>query len=279
MPELPEVETVRRGLEPEMVGRAITKVVVRRPDLRFRFPENFAQRITGHTVKAVSRRSKYIWIHLSSGETLIVHLGMSGQVNIDHDGTREIGKHNHVSFCLSNGSQIHYTDPRRFGLMDLTATPELSTHKLFVKLGPEPLGNAWSADHLYAAIKSRRSPLKAALLDQTVVCGLGNIYVCEALFNAKIHPRMPATEITRHQCTVLVTQIRSILQKAIESGGSTLRDYVRSDGGLGYFQHQFAVYGRVGQACVMPSCAGTVQRTVQSNRSTFFCPTCQIRDT
>lgn len=275
MPELPEVETVRRGLTPVMTGRTLTRVDVRRPDLRFPFPQDFAARLTGQTIDSLDRRSKYLLLHLASGQTVIIHLGMSGRMTIDPDSRKTIEKHDHVSFYLDDGQAVHFADPRRFGLMDLTETDSIAQHKLFAAMGPEPLGNTWDATHLFAALHKRRSPIKSLLLDQKVVAGLGNIYVCEALYRSQLHPETQGIEITQEDCDRLVPHVRDILTEAIASGGSTLRDYVRSDGGLGYFQHAFAVYDQEGTPCQLASCTGVIARMVQSNRSTFYCPVCQ----
>jgi formamidopyrimidine-DNA glycosylase len=292
MPELPEVETVRRGLEPAMVGARLTKVEQRRPDLRFPFPERFAERLAGQTVTSLSRRAKYLVADLSSGEVLIMHLGMSGRFLVDQGGGVEkpgvfhhehggATIHDHVVFHLSNGARVTYNDARRFGFMDLVPRPELDTCRHFDGMGIEPLGNALSGDAIARLFAGRRTPLKAALLDQRLIAGLGNIYVCEALFRAGLHPESAAgtlataTGRATEKAHRLAGIIREVLSEAVEAGGSTLRDHAQVDGTLGYFQHSFRVYDREGEPCVAPDCGGTVARLVQSGRSTFYCPACQ----
>jgi formamidopyrimidine-DNA glycosylase len=288
MPELPEVETVKRGLEPVTTGAQIIKVEQNRPDLRFPFPKNFVARLEGKTIGALSRRAKYLLLPLDSGEILVVHLGMSGRVIIgkpsDADGKKQTSRpspaHDHVVMHLSSKAVIRYNDPRRFGFMTLVENHQLSTHKLFRELGPEPLGNAFHAQHLASMAKNRKAPLKSFLLDQKTVAGLGNIYVCEALFRAGLSPLQKALSLVRKDNTTkaaeqLTTAIREVLREAIEKGGSTLRDHRLTDGSLGYFQHCFAVYGRDGEACRRPECSGTIKRLTQAGRSTYFCPQCQ----
>ncbi|MAQ81641.1 MAG: DNA-formamidopyrimidine glycosylase [Maritimibacter sp.] len=282
MPELPEVETVRRGLLPVVEGFVIDSADVRRPDLRWPFPDRMADRLAGQTVTALRRRSKYILANLSSGETLIVHLGMSGRMLIsgrmpgafvhDHAPTE---KHDHVVLEMSSGARITFNDARRFGAMDLWPTATLQDHWLLKPLGPEPLGNTFHEDYLAERLKGRNTPIKSALLDQNVVAGLGNIYVCEALFRAQIAPRRKAGRISDKRIRSLVPIIRDVLTDAIAAGGSSLRDYRQASGELGYFQHTFRVYGREDQPCTTPGCNGTVARITQSGRSTFFCPNCQ----
>ncbi len=282
MPELPEVETVRRGLLPVMEGQLIASADVRRPDLRWPFPERMADRLTGHQVLALRRRSKYILVDLASGETLIVHLGMSGRILISgeqlggfHHDHPAPEKHDHVIIDMSNGARVTFNDARRFGAMDLSPTENIESHWLLKDLGPEPLGNAFSEDYLTAALAGRRMPMKAALIDQKIVAGLGNIYVCEALHRARISPRIQAGDMSRARITRLVPVIRDVLQEAIESGGSSLRDYRQTDGELGYFQHGFRAYDRAGAPCQTFDCKGKIKRIVQSGRSTFYCPRCQ----
>jgi len=282
MPELPEVETVRRGLTCVMEGATITRARVNRPDLRRPFPENMAERLTGRRVQALRRRSKYILAELSSGETLLIHLGMSGRILVSGD---RMGRfvhdhpapqtHDHVVFDMDNGARVTFNDPRRFGLMDLMSTAMAQAHPLLAALGPEPLGNGFSEPYLAAALRGRRMPVKAALLDQRIVAGLGNIYVCEALHRAGISPRRAAGRISARRAGMLVPVIRDVLTTAIAAGGSSLRDFRQADGELGYFQHSFDVYGREGLACRRPGCKGTVARIVQSGRSTFYCKACQ----
>ena len=282
MPELPEVETVRRGLLPVMEGRLIANAAVNRPDLRWPFPVAMADRLTGKRVTALRRRSKYILADLDSGETLIIHLGMSGRMLISgamlgdfHHEHPAPAKHDHVVLDMAGGARVTFNDARRFGSMDLIATDRVETHLLLKNLGPEPLGNAFSGPYLVERLKSRNTPIKSALLDQGVVAGLGNIYVCEVLFRAGISPLRKAGQISAARVAGLVPIIREVLVEAIEAGGSSLRDYRQADGELGYFQHAFKVYGREGEACISPGCTSTIARSVQSGRSSFYCPTCQ----
>lgn len=282
MPELPEVETVRRGLQPAMEGFVIEKADVRRPNLRWPFPENMAQRLTGATVTRLRRRSKYILADLSTGETLIIHLGMSGRMQISGGPTAEfhhahpvIQKHDHVLFEMSSGVQIAFNDARRFGAMDLAPTEMVEQHWLLEKLGPEPLGNTFNENYLADRIKSKKSPIKTVLLDQQVVAGLGNIYVCEVLHRASISPKRPAANLPRARVQSLVPIVREVLEEAIVAGGSSLQDHRQTNGELGYFQHNFRVYDRENKACKNPGCGGTIARIVQSGRSTFYCATCQ----
>ncbi|HBD90470.1 MAG: DNA-formamidopyrimidine glycosylase [Rhodobacteraceae bacterium GWE1_64_9] len=282
MPELPEVETVRRGLAPVMEGQVIAQAAVNRPDLRWPFPERMAERLTGARVLALRRRSKYILADLSTGETLLVHLGMSGRMLISgaiigdfHHDHPAPAKHDHVVFDMAGGARVTFNDARRFGAMDLLPTATAEAHPLLAVLGPEPLGNDFHEAHLIARLAGKGSPIKSALLDQHVVAGLGNIYVCEVLFRAGIHPARLARDLPPAQVAGLVPIIREVLAEAIEAGGSSLRDYRQADGELGYFQHTFRVYGREGQPCTTPGCTADVQRIVQSGRSSFFCPHCQ----
>ena len=282
MPELPEVETVRRGLLPVMEGAVIARAEVRRPDLRWPFPDNMADRLTGQRVVALRRRSKYILADLSGGETLIVHLGMSGRMLISGDPLGRFHhdhpapeKHDHVVLDMSNGARITFNDARRFGAMDLAPTDAVEDHWLLASLGPEPLGNAFNEAYLVAALRGRMTPIKAALLDQRLVAGLGNIYVCEALYRAGISPKRKAGRISAARAAALVPVIRDVLSEAIEAGGSSLRDYRQTDGELGYFQHTFRVYDREGAPCRTPGCTGHIRRIVQSGRSSFYCPVCQ----
>ncbi len=274
MPELPEVETVLRGLEPVMTGFTITKADIRRPDLRWPFPVDMAARLTGKAVERLRRRSKYILADMDSGETLIIHLGMSGRILIEN-GKPPLEKHDHVVLDMSSGARILFNDARRFGAMDLGATDSIEHHKMLVNLGPEPLGNQFDADYLFDRFKNRKMPVKSALLDQRIVAGLGNIYVCEALWRAKIAPDTLSGQLTEHSVSGLVPIIRTVLEDAITAGGSSLKDYRQTNGELGYFQHSFAVYGRENQPCQRAGCGGKIQRFAQSGRSTFHCPTCQ----
>ncbi len=282
MPELPEVETVMNGLRPSMEGGVISQAHVRRPDLRWPFPDNMAERLTGARVMKLRRRSKYILADLDTGETLLVHLGMSGRMTVSGDPLGQFAhehpsqeKHDHVVFDMESGARITFNDPRRFGAMDLLPTDTAEAHKLLQVLGPEPLGNDFHDSHLIAAFKNKKSPVKSALLDQRIVAGLGNIYVCEALFRAGISPMCVSKEISVDDISQLVVVIREVLRDAIAAGGSSLKDFRQANGELGYFQHTFDVYGREGQPCKRESCVGNVQRVVQSGRSSFYCDQCQ----
>lgn len=291
MPELPEVETVRRGLEPSMRGVRILKVLCRRDGLRFPFPDAFAQRLEGRTIEALGRRAKYLLVDLDDGCVLIMHLGMSGSFRVEAETAIAPGNfhherstdrtHDHVVFYLSNGVGIVYNDPRRFGFMDLTIRVELDQHPFFRNMGAEPLGNAFGPEQLALACAGKRTNLKAALLDQRVVAGLGNIYVCEALYRAGLSPDRLAGTLTKQSGAPTVRAlklhgaIRNVLTEALAAGGSTLRDHRLADGSLGYFQHAFRVYDRAGELCLREKCRGIVERQVQSGRSTFFCRSCQ----
>ena len=297
MPELPEVETVRRGLEPTLVGARIARAELRRPDLRFPFPKDFAGRLKGRTVRALGRRAKYLVADLSSGEALIMHLGMSGRFLVErpegaasapgtfyHGAGEGVRTHDHVVLHLADGTRITYNDVRRFGFMDLVPGDDLAASCHFARMGIEPLGNELSGTTVAALFRGRRTPLKAALLDQRLIAGLGNIYVCEALFRARLDPAAPAGGLARPDggptpaAERLADEIRAVLLEAVEAGGSTLRDYAHPDGASGAFQHRFRVYDRTGEACVAPGCSGVVARTVQAGRSTFACPVCQAPD-
>ncbi len=282
MPELPEVETVRRGLEPVLLGARLAAVDVRRPDLRWPLPARMAQRLTGAQVTALTRRSKYILAGLDTGETWLIHLGMSGRITISGDAQgrfhREVlplEKHDHVVLDTDAGVRIAYNDARRFGAMDLIETSALAAHKLIAAIGPEPLGNSFDALTLVGALKGRKTPIKSALLDQRTVAGLGNIYVCEALWRAGISPKRLAGDISRPRIEALVRAIKDVLTEAIAAGGSSLRDYRQADGELGYFQHGFAVYDRADEPCRSAGCTSTITRIVQSGRSSFYCEACQ----
>jgi formamidopyrimidine-DNA glycosylase len=268
MPELPEVETTVNGLRPVLEGRTITRVTLRRADLRRPFPEGLGQRLTGATVTGMGRRAKYGLIDTDRGDTLVFHLGMSGRWRID---PAEELPHDHMILETAE-HRLALNDPRRFGSVDLVSTAELAVWPLFSALGPEPLGPDFNAAHLAKAFENRVAPIKALLLDQRIVAGLGNIYVCEALYNARIAPMKPAGQIARARLEKLVEAIREVLLAAIEAGGSTLRDYARPDGELGYFAKQWRVYGREGEPC---ECGGKVARRVDGGRSTFWCPKCQ----
>ena len=275
MPELPEVETVRRGLEVAMVGRRINQVVVRRSDLRRPLPENFSDMLTGRKITQLDRRAKYLLIHLDSGNVVLVHLGMSGRMVIEQGTKVEVParKHEHIAFSVGNGTVVRFSDPRRFGLMDLSNEEKLSNHPLLKSIGPEPLGEEFNASSLMANLKGRKTPIKTALLDQRIVAGLGNIYVCESLFMAGVSPRRITQNISTLRADRLVSAIKQVLRAAINAGGSTLRDHVTPTGEMGYFQYKFKVYGREGKAC--KTCMKPVKRIVQAGRSTFFCASCQ----
>ncbi|MEM7569481.1 MAG: bifunctional DNA-formamidopyrimidine glycosylase/DNA-(apurinic or apyrimidinic site) lyase [Pseudomonadota bacterium] len=278
MPELPEVETVCRGLDAAITGKRVTSFQTRRADMRFPFPPDLRQIVTGQRIVAIKRRAKYGLIHLSNDHSLIFHLGMSGRMRIEapRSGAEDaLGPHDHVFFSCDDGVSVAFNDPRRFGFLDACPTANLGANRFIKILGPEPLDDAFTAGTLSAALKDKASPIKAALLDQRVVAGLGNIYVCEALFMAGISPRRLARTIPGKRAERLVPAIKSVLQKAIQAGGSTLRDYAHVDGQLGYFQHDFQVYGREGAPCKTPGCTAIVKRIVQSGRSTFYCGTCQ----
>jgi formamidopyrimidine-DNA glycosylase len=286
MPELPEVETVRRGLAPVMEGARLTRVEARRPDLRFPFPEGFVQQLTGARVLKLSRRAKYLLARLDREDTLVMHLGMSGRFEIARpQGSVRPGefhyapdpdpKHAHVVFETDAGARITYYDPRRFGFMGLVNTALLDVHPWFAGMGPEPLSSAFDAAALEVAFAGRRQGPKTLLLDQRIVAGLGNIYVCEALHQARISPFKPAGTIAARRLAPLVTAIREVLVRAIEAGGSSLRDFASADGALGYFQHRFRVYDREGRPCPNEGCTGVIAREAQAGRSTFFCPVCQ----
>lgn len=282
MPELPEVETVRRGLLPVMEGKRILRADVNRPDLRWPLPARMAERVSGMRVMSLRRRSKYLLADLSSGETLLVHLGMSGRILISGDAPGAFrnrhamhDRHDHVVFHMQGGARVTFNDPRRFGAMDLVATASADQHQRLAGIGPEPLGNAFDETYLASTLKGRRTTIKAALLDQRVVAGLGNIYVCEVLHRAGISPARRVSRLAARRIANLVPHVRDVLSEAIAAGGSSLRDYRQADGELGYFQHIFRVYGRDGDPCVKPGCGGRIVRTVQSGRSSFHCPKCQ----
>jgi formamidopyrimidine-DNA glycosylase len=292
MPELPEVETVRRGLQPVMEGSRIVRLEVRRKDLRFPFQRDFVARLAGQTVTGLGRRAKYLMADLASGDVLLMHLGMSGSFRVVkdddastpgqfHHARAKDGAHDHVVFHMSSGAAIVFNDPRRFGYMKVIARKAIEEEPLLSGLGPEPLGNEFDAAMLARSCANKKTSLKAALLDQRVVAGLGNIYVCEALFRAHLSPRRLAatlatkkgdsTDHARH----LVTAIHAVLNQAIKAGGSSLRDHRQTSGELGYFQHSFQVYDREGETCQTAGCSGIVKRFTQNGRSTFWCPKCQ----
>jgi formamidopyrimidine-DNA glycosylase len=270
MPELPEVETTVRGLVRFLDGEVLARVTTRRADLRRPFPPELAQVLTGARVTGLGRRAKYGLVHVDRGQTMVFHLGMSGRWRIEPE---ELGKHDHLVIETGAGHVLALCDPRRFGSVDLVDTAQLEDWPPFAGLGPEPLGPGLTARHLAAALKGRIAAIKLMLLDQRIVAGLGNIYVCEALYRARIHPERAGGKVSRAALDRLVPAIKAVLTEAIEAGGSTLRDYARPDGELGYFSKQFDVYGREGEPC--RSCSGTVDRIVQGGRSTWFCPRCQ----
>ena len=282
MPELPEVETVRRGLEPAMKNQLIAKADVNRPDLRWPFPSNMADRLTGSRVLGLWRRSKYILIDLDSNETLIVHLGMSGRMLvsgiqlghffIDHPTTE---KHDHVVFHMENNVRVTFNDARRFGMMDLAATAAVDQHKLLASLGPEPLGNSFDEPYLVSALLGKNAPIKSVLLDQRIIAGLGNIYACEVLYRAKISPMCRAGDLSKSHIGKVVRIVREVLEEAILAGGSSLKDYRQTGGELGYFQHNFQVYNREDLCCFRDGCNGVIKRANQAGRSSFYCPICQ----
>ncbi|WP_332657137.1 bifunctional DNA-formamidopyrimidine glycosylase/DNA-(apurinic or apyrimidinic site) lyase [Brevundimonas sp.] len=287
MPELPEVETVRRGLQPVLEGARLTRVRQNRPDLRFPFPERFAERLAGATVERIDRRAKYLLMPLSTGETWVTHLGMTGRFTLDGEQLGEFeeaapvaGKHEHVSLCAVRGpstTRLGFADARRFGFMGLIPTDAVDAHPWFAGLGPEPLGNGFSGAHLAEAFAGKKQSIKVSLLDQRIVAGLGNIYVCEALYRARISPLVAAGKVSKPRLETLAAVVRDVLNDAIAAGGSTLRDFANAEGGQGYFQHRFDVYGREGKPCPGEGCHGVVKRLVQGGRSTFFCPSCQKR--
>jgi len=287
MPELPEVETVRRGLAPAMEGRRIVSVQVNRPDLRFPFPENFAQRLSGQTIVRLGRKAKFLTAELSSGEVLVMHLGMTGRFTVSggqpgafHHKSGTDAAHDHVIMITDTdnkitaaSSTITYNDPRRFGFMELWPAEQFQAYPRLMAMGPEPLTNRFSAAYLDEALKGKKAPIKAALLDQSVIAGLGNIYVCEALWRSKISPKRLSNSIPGLRAARLAPAINDVIAEAIEAGGSSISDFASASGELGYFQHRFAVYDREGEPC--RACGTPIRRLVQSGRSTFYCPSCQ----
>ncbi|HBF29933.1 bifunctional DNA-formamidopyrimidine glycosylase/DNA-(apurinic or apyrimidinic site) lyase [Rhizobium sp.] len=296
MPELPEVETVKRGLAPPMEGKIVSRLELRRADLRFAFPSDFADRVAGRTILSLSRRAKYLLIDLDDGFSIVSHLGMSGSYRIEQAGGGEVPgqfhmersrneTHDHVIFHLVGGSgenlRVIYNDPRRFGFMDMVERRDLDLHPSFKGLGPEPVGNALSSTYLASRFQGKAQPLKSTLLDQKVIAGLGNIYVCEALWRAHLSPQKPSGALVTAKgaptksLELLTEAIGTVIHEAIAAGGSSLRDHIQADGSLGYFQHSFNVYDREGEPCRTPGCNGTIERITQAGRSTFYCPTCQ----
>ncbi len=288
MPELPEVETVCRGLQPAMEGQSFKTIEQRRANLRFPFPDNFINRLRGQTVTSLSRRAKYLLADLSNGDVLVMHLGMSGSFLVNEAGTHiakhkqsKLPAHDHVVFRMSNGAKVTYNDPRRFGFMLLIPRENLTEHDLFAKMGIEPLGNELTSGYLAAKFANKSTTLKATLLDQRIVVGLGNIYVAEILWRSSLSPKKRASSLVlksgkpSKKLDLLIQNIRDVLQEAIKAGGSTLQDHAQTDGTLGYFQHGFAVYDREGDYCKKDKCKGLINRFTQNGRSTFWCPTCQ----
>jgi formamidopyrimidine-DNA glycosylase len=292
MPELPEVETVRLGLAPVMEGAVMEKVTVNRPDLRVPFPPRFARRLTGRRIVSLGRRAKYLLADLDDRNVLVMHLGMSGSFRIEAEHGEKIAgqyyhprsairAHDHVVFDLSSGAHVVFNDPRRFGMMDIVPRNGLEDSTHFKGMGIEPLGNALSGETLATLFEGRTAPLKAMLLDQRRIAGIGNIYACEAMWRAKLSPTMPAGKLAartpraRAKAAALADAIREVLTEAIAAGGSSLRDHRRADGEIGLFQHNFAVYDREGEPCPRSTCHGVIRRIVQSGRSTFYCPVCQ----
>ncbi|MEO0881093.1 MAG: bifunctional DNA-formamidopyrimidine glycosylase/DNA-(apurinic or apyrimidinic site) lyase [Pseudomonadota bacterium] len=280
MPELPEVETVRRGLAPAMEGRRILRAELRRPDLRFPFPARFSERVEGSIVSSLGRYAKFLTASLSSGETLIMHLGMTGRFTINDNATAAFkhnpgcdAKHDHVIFHLEDRTTITYNDPRRFGFMELWLTETFDQYPRLKNLGPEPLSNNFNTDYLNTALAHKQTPIKTALLDQGVIAGLGNIYVCEALYRAGISPKRSAATVPGKRAERLTAAINAVISDAISAGGSSISDFASAQGELGYFQHSFDVYDRENYPCA--KCSGQIKRIVQAGRSTFFCSQCQ----
>lgn len=280
MPELPEVETVRRGLAPAMEGRRILSVIQNRPDLRFPFPPRFTERLTGTRITRLGRRAKFLTAELETGDVLVMHLGMTGRFTVSdaplgqfHNTLAPTAKHDHVVFDMEGGKRVTYNDARRFGFMELWPTTTFDSYPRLVKMGPEPLTNQFSAAYLDEALAGRATPIKAALLDQAIIAGLGNIYVCEALYRANISPKRKAATIPGTRAARLAPVINDVIAEAIDTGGSSISDFASASGDLGYFQHRFDVYDREGQPC--KSCDAPIKRIVQSGRSSFYCSACQ----
>jgi len=274
MPELPEVETTMRGISPALLHQKITQTTVRRHDLRQPIPLDFASRIQSRTITDISRRSKYILITLDDNSVIIIHLGMSGRITLYPTWQEHYQKHDHVTIQVENGSEITFTDPRRFGLIALTQSTDLVNHPLLKKLGPEPLTKDLTADYLYTKLQRKSVAIKQAIMDNHIVVGVGNIYACESLFRSHISPTRPANSLTKQEMESLIISIKDVLKEAIMAGGSSLRDYATTDGSLGYFQQQLIVYGNEHQPC--PVCNSLIQRIKQQGRSSFFCPSCQL---
>ena len=282
MPELPEVETVCRGMKLSMMGRTIKSAEIRRPDLRWPLPKEMKNRITGKAISSITRRAKYILIGLDSQETIIIHLGMSGRILIDNNPSagflqnkKVFGKHDHVTVYLDNDVSVTFNDARRFGAMDLVSTKELNGHWLIKNIGPEPLGNSLNTTYLHRVLKNKSVNIKTALLDQRLIAGLGNIYVCEILYRAKVSPKRKAKNLSKKSIDKLIRVLRIVLLEAIDAGGSSLKDHRQTSGEIGYFQHNFTVYGRMDQNCLDDDCHAVVKRITQGGRSTFYCSNCQ----
>ena len=278
MPELPEVETVRRGIAPVLEGARFIRADARRPDLRVPIPENFSKALVGKRVRRVGRASKYLLIYMEDGLVMILHLGMSGKITLynETDGPPPApAKHDHLHFETDGGITMLFNDPRRFGLVVFSDEVTLDQHPLIAPMGPEPLANGFNSVYLTEQFARRKAPIKNILLDQKVIAGLGNIYVCEALYRAGVHPVRPANQVTEKETAALTSIIRDVINEAIAAGGSTLKDYAQVDGELGYFQHRFRVYGREGEPCLTKGCKSEIERIVQAARSSFFCPSCQ----
>lgn len=273
MPELPEVETVCRGLRQNVVGRHVEEIIIRRARIRIPVPDDFAERVQGARIEDVQRRAKYILMHLDNAYTIIAHLGMSGRMMVSSHMPQTPEKHDHIYWLLNDGQVITFNDPRRFGLVTGCASAEVQQHPLLVTMGPEPLDEQFHADYLYSQLQKRKQAIKPVLMDQKLVVGVGNIYAAEALHRCAIHPERPANKVTKKEAAALIYAIRAVLSEAIDSGGSTLRNYVDSAGASGYFQHRFAVYDREGQPCF--TCHALIARIVQAGRSTFWCNACQ----
>tara|TARA_Y100000739_G_C20610208_1_gene468108 strand:+ start:2532 stop:3383 length:852 start_codon:yes stop_codon:yes gene_type:complete len=282
MPELPEVETVCRGMKSSMIGKIISLVEIKRDGLRWPFPDKMGDRITGQTVSNITRRAKYILVELASNETIIIHLGMSGRILIKDkptavflDDKKISEKHDHIKFYLNDGFTIIFNDARRFGAMDLVLTRELDNHWLLKKIGPEPLGNSLNSEYLLKAFKKKSISIKTALLDQQLIAGLGNIYACEILYRSKISPNQKVKQLSKKRIEKLIQIIRIVLLEAIDAGGSSLKDHRQTSGEIGYFQYNFTVYGRMNEKCLKNDCEAKVKRILQGGRSTFYCPKCQ----
>jgi len=280
MPELPEVETVCRGLQKSIAGKTLARLELRRRNMRFAFPKGLAQTSAGAQITRITRRAKYVLMHLNNGHVLLAHLGMSGRLTIaDVKDTQKPGKHDHVIFHFSDGSRVLFNDARRFGLLDIARADDMDAHRFFAHLGPEPFAKTFSPEYLAQKLAGKKTAIKIAIMDQRVVVGVGNIYAAEALFESRIDPTRPAGSLTGPEIKKLWTAIRAVLTRAIEAGGSSIRDYVQTDGELGYFQHQWAVYDKAGEKCKGCTCplqkTGGIRRIVQGGRSTFYCPTRQ----